>query len=150
MFLDNKGQASAEFIFITLIVIVIIGGLVSVVGSNQDKTQIGDLGGANALGQKIAETVNTVYINGNGYSIDLDLRTLNQQMSTTGNPYSITAVISNAQVPSIVSVTTGGNTATVNLIPTNFTGTYNNMNNNHVYRITNINNGTIQITQLIW
>ena len=77
MFLDNKGQASAEFIFITLIAVIVIGSLVSVIGSNQAKTQAGDVGAANIMGQKIAETVNTAYINGNGYSLTLNLSTLN-------------------------------------------------------------------------
>ena len=144
MFSDNKGQASAEFIFVTLIVIVIIGGLVNVIGSNQDKTQIGDLGGANALGQKIAETINTVYINGNGYTIMLDLKTLNQAMSSTGNPFSLTAVISNSTGTGIVSVTTGGSTANVNLIPTKINGTLT-LNNNNVYQVKNVN-GTVQIS----
>jgi uncharacterized protein (UPF0333 family) len=144
MFSDNKGQASAEFIFITLIVIVIIGGLVNVIGSNQDKTQIGDLGGANALGQKIAETINTVYINGNGYTIMMDLKTLNQAMSSTGNPFSLTAVISNSSGTEIVSVTTGGSTANVNLIPTKINGTLT-LNNNNVYQVKNVN-GTVQIS----
>jgi uncharacterized protein (UPF0333 family) len=144
MFSDNKGQASAEFIFITLIVIVIIGGLVNVIGSNQDKTQIGDLGGANALGQKIAETINTVYINGNGYTIMMDLKTLNQAMSSTGNPFSFTAVISNTTGTGIVTVSTGGSTANVNLIPTKINGTLA-LNNNNVYQVKNVN-GTVQIT----
>ena len=74
---DNKGQASAEFIFVTLIVILIIGGMVSLIGGTQDQTQSANVGAARIMGEKIAATVNTVYINGNGYSIDLDLRTLN-------------------------------------------------------------------------
>ena len=41
MFLDDKGQASAEFIFVTLIAVIVIGSLVSVIGSNQAKTQGG-------------------------------------------------------------------------------------------------------------
>ena len=144
MFSDNKGQASAEFIFITLIVIVIIGGLVSVIGSNQDKTQIGDLGGANALGQKIAETINTVYINGNGYTIILNLTTLNQVMSSTGNPYNIKAVISNATGTGAIAVTTGGSTVNINLIPSKINGTLT-LNNNNVYQVKNVN-GTVQIS----
>ena len=83
MFLDNKGQASAEFIFITLIAVIVIGSLVSVIGSNQAKTQVGDLGAATVMGQKIAETVNTAYINGNGYSLTLNLSTLNSQMNSS-------------------------------------------------------------------
>ncbi len=144
MFSDDKGQASAEFIFITLIALVIIGGLVTVIGSTQDKTQLGDVGGASALGQKIAETINTVYINGNGYSIRLDLTTLNGVMSTTGNPYNLTAVISNSTGTGIVSLTTGGSTASVNLIPKKFNGTLT-LNNHQVYNVTNVN-GTIQIS----
>jgi uncharacterized protein (UPF0333 family) len=144
MFSENKGQASAEFIFITLIVIIIIGGFVSIIGSSQDKTQTGDVGGASVLGQKIAETVNTVYINGNGYSIDLDLRTLNQTMSTTANPFNVTATISNATGTGIVTVSTGGSNVNVNLIPTKINGTLT-IYNNKIYHVTNVN-GTIQIT----
>jgi len=144
MFSDDKGQASAEFIFITLIALVIIGGLVTIIGSTQDKTQLGDVGGASALGQKIAETVNTVYINGNGYSITMNLSTLNQVLSTTGNLYNITAVISNSSGAGVVSVTTGGSTTSANLIPTKFNGTLT-LNNKQVYTVTNVN-GTIQVS----
>ena len=80
MFSDNKGQASAEFIFITLIAMIVIGSIVGVIGSNQAKTQTGDVGSATIMGQKIAETINTVYINGPGYSITMNLSTLNQGM----------------------------------------------------------------------
>jgi uncharacterized protein (UPF0333 family) len=143
MFLDNKGQASAEFIFITLIAVIVIGSLVSVIGSNQAKTQAGDVGGATVMGQKIAETVNTAYINGNGYSLTLDLTTLNSGMNSTANPFNFTAVISNSTGSGVVTVTTGVSTVAINLIPTNFTGTLN-LTNNHVYTVTNVN-GKIQI-----
>ena len=145
MFSDSKGQASAEFIFITLIAVIVIGSLVSVIGSNQDKTQIGDVGGATIMGQKIAETVNTAYINGNGYSLTLNLSTLNSTMNSTAYPFSFKAVISNSTGSGVVTVTTGASNIAINLIPTKFSGTkYNNLTSNGVYTVTNLN-GTIQI-----
>ncbi len=144
MFSDNKGQASAEFIFVTLIVIIIIGGLVSTIGSTQNKTQTGDLGGARVMGEKIAETVNTVYINGNGYAIDMNLTTLNQSMTSTAYPFGFTASISNSSGRGVVTVTSGGSSVGVNLIPMKFNGT-SNLDNNNLYHVKNIN-GTIQIT----
>ena len=145
MFLDNKGQASAEFIFVTLIAVIVIGSLVSVIGSNQDKTQVADVGGATIMGQKIAETVNTAYINGNGYSLTLNLSTLNSTMNSTAYHFSFTGVISNSTGSGVLTVTTGANNIAINLIPTKFNGTgYNNLIYNHVYTVTNLN-GTIQI-----
>jgi uncharacterized protein (UPF0333 family) len=146
MFLDNKGQASAEFIFITLIAVIVIGSLVSVIGSNQAKTQAGDVGGATVMGQKIAETVNTAYINGPGYSLTLNLSTLNSTMNSTANPFAFTAVISNSNSTGsgVVTVTTGVSTVAINLIPTQFNGTLN-LNNTQVYTVTNVGNGKIQI-----
>lgn len=141
---DNKGQASVEFIFITLIVIVIIGGLVSLIGSTTSQSQTGNVGGSRILGEKIAETINTVYINGNGYSIDLDLTTMNQALSTTSNPFAFTANIKNTTNGNFVTVSTGGTSVDVKLIPKNINGIMN-LNNNNVYHVTNVN-GTIQIS----
>ena len=144
MFLDNKGQASAEFIFVTLVAIIVIGSLISVIGNNQAKTVSGDVGGATVMGQKIAETINTAYINGNGYSLTLNLSTLNTGMNSTTLPFAFTAAISNSTGTGVVTVTTGGNNINVNLIPKKFSGT-SNLNNNQVYTVTNVN-GTIQIS----
>ena len=144
MFSDDKGQASAEFIFITFIVIVLVGGLVSLVGSNQAKTQAGDVGGARVMGEKIAETINTVYINGNGYSINMDLSTLNQGMNSAAYPFAFSAVISNSTGSGVVTVTTTISSVNVNLIPSKINGTLT-LNNNNVYTVKNVN-GTIQIT----
>ena len=140
---DNKGQASAEFIFITLIVIIIIGGMVSLIGSTQDKTQSSNVGAARVMGEKIAETVNTVYINGNGYNIDLDLTTLNSAMSTGSNPFIYTATIINNT--GLVTVNTGGGNVDIKIVPKKFSSGTITLNNNNVYHVTNVN-GTIQIT----
>ncbi len=138
---DNKGQASAEFIFVTLIVILIIGGMVSLIGGTQDQTQSANVGAARIMGEKIAATVNTVYINGNGYSIDLDLRSLNSAMSTGSKPFTYTATINNS---GFVRVNTGGGTVDIKLVPNKFNGTLN-LNNNNLYHVKNVN-GTIVIT----
>lgn len=141
MFLDDKGQASAEILLVSLIAVIIIGGFASTISSSQDKTQTGNIGGARALGEKIASTVDTVYVNGNGYTIDLDLRSLNQALSTPTAPYSFTATLSNATG---LVVTTGSTSVNLNVIPRKFNGTTT-LNNNGYYHITNVNN-TIQIT----
>ena len=66
-------------------------------------------------------------------------------MNSSAYPFALTAVISNSTGSGIVTVTTGVSSVAVNLIPTKFNGSsYNNLNNNNVYKVTNVN-GTIQI-----
>lgn len=144
MFQDDKGQFSAEFILISLVALIILGGLVSLVGSTMDKTQTADNGGARIMAEKIAETVNTAYVSGNGYSIDLDLRTLNQELSSTGSPFSFTATITNTTSGYVVAMSNNGVSSSVNLIPKKYNGTLT-LNNNNLYHVQNVN-GTIQIT----
>jgi hypothetical protein len=141
MNLDDKGQFSAEFILISLIVLIILGGLISLVGSTMDKTQTADNGGARILGEKIAETINTAYVGGNGYSIDLDLRTMNQELSSAGSPFSFSATITKTGDVYVVAVS---NSSSVNLIPKKFSGNTT-MTNKNVYKIKNVN-GTINIS----
>jgi hypothetical protein len=144
MFTDDKGQFSAEFILISLIALIIMGGFISLIGSTMDKTQTADNGGARIMAEKIAETVNTAYVGGNGYSIDLDLRTMNQELSSTGTPFSFTATITNTGTGYVVLVSNAGISSTVTLIPKKFNGT-STMNNNNLYHVKNVN-GTIQIS----
>jgi len=143
MFSDNKGQFSVEFIFITLIALIVIGSLVGLIGSNQAKTQTGDVGSATIMGQKIAETINTVYINGNGYSITMNLSTLNQGMSSVAYPFAFNATISNSTGVGIVTINTTPN-VNVNLIPTKINSP-SILNNNGVYTVKNVN-GIVQIS----
>ncbi len=144
MFSDEKGFATAEFVFVSLIVLIIMGGMISLIGSTQNKAQAGQLGAASILGQKIAETVNTVYIDGNGYSATLDPTTINKEVSSTNNPFNFTANISTASGTGVLTVTTGSNSATISLIPTKFSG-ITSITNNRTYQVTNVN-GTIQIS----
>ena len=73
MKMDENGFASAELIFVTLIVIVIVGGLVTFISTETNQNQTGNLGQARVLGENVAEVVNTVYTNGPGYTIKLNI-----------------------------------------------------------------------------
>jgi hypothetical protein len=109
MDLDNRGFASAEFIFVTLIALIIMGGMVTLISSEMDKTQIGSLGQARILGEKIATTINTAYANGKGYSIDL---------SIPSTPYTI-SVDNSTPKNSNVTVSNAGKSVAIKLIPQN-------------------------------
>ncbi len=71
--IDDKGQASVELILASLVFLVICISFINLISGEMDKTQTGELGQARILGEKIAETINTVYINGKGYSANLNL-----------------------------------------------------------------------------
>jgi uncharacterized protein (UPF0333 family) len=148
MLSDDKGQASAEFIFVTLIAIIVIGSLVSVIGSNQAETQSSNIAGAKIMGEKIAETVNTVYINGNGYSITMNLSTLNSGLNSTTYPFSFTAtpsnITTNGTTMGVITVTSSATNMVINVIPTQFSG-ISTLKNSAVYNVTNVN-GVIQIS----
>ena len=73
MYSDDKGLASAELLFVTLIFLIIAGGLINLANSQVGITQTGNLGEVRIIGERIAETINTVYINGNGYAINMTL-----------------------------------------------------------------------------
>lgn len=65
---DDRGMATAELIFATFIALVVIGAMLSMISDEVNQSQVGNLGEARISGENIAEALNTVYINGNGYS----------------------------------------------------------------------------------
>ncbi len=71
--LDKKGQASAELLFISLIILVVIAAMLSLVGGELNQIQTGDMGKARGLGEKIAATVNAVYVGGSGYRANVTI-----------------------------------------------------------------------------
>ena len=127
MSLDNRGFASAEFIFVTLIALIIMGGMVTLITSEMDKTQIGSLGQARILGEKVATTINTAYANGKGYSIDL---------SIPATP--IVTVSVNNITPGYVNVSNAGKSVAIKLIAQNVTPST--LSSNSKYHV--FNNGT--------
>ncbi|MCE7698370.1 MAG: hypothetical protein K8E24_005880 [Methanobacterium paludis] len=134
MYLDNKGFASAELILVTLIVIIMIGGIVTMINGEMDKTQTGSVGEARMMGEKIAEAVNTVYINGNGYSIYLD--------TSQENDLVFTADLNST---GYVTVFYGGQQIHIKMVPKNITDFT--MVNNKRYQIKNVN-GTVNINDV--
>ncbi len=128
---DESGFASAEFIFVTLIVLLLMGGMISIIGSTQDKTQSGEFGITRVMGEKIAGTINTVYINGNGYSIVLDLASsTNFNASIASSGY--------------LTLSSNGQNVDIKILPARFNDSYTLLSGNK-YRVKN-DNGTISIT----
>jgi hypothetical protein len=133
--MDEKGFASAELIFVTLIVIVIIGGLVNFISNETNQNQTGNMGQARMTGENIAETVNTVYTNGPGYTINLNIpSTPNLNVCVSNSTDSLTVLLLNNQNVSIGQVT-------INLIPTNIQTK--NLTSGCSYNVTNNNGGIV-------
>jgi hypothetical protein len=135
MRLDNKGQVSAELILVTVVFLVIAGSLIQLGSSEMDKVTTGNLGQARMMGELVAETINTVYTNGPGYSANLTL----PRFSNSTASYNV-YVYSNGNM----SVVYNGNNITIKLIPNNIQ-TFTMTNNGTIYIVKN-NNGTIQFT----
>lgn len=95
-------MASAELLFIMLIALVIFGSMISLVSSGMNSTNTADLGQARMTGEKIVEVLNMVYINGDGYSIDLDLESdINfiADVNTTGSGSTVTVYYGGKSIP---------------------------------------------------
>lgn len=134
--LDQRGQASIEFILVTLVALIIIGGMVSIVSNESQMTQTGDLAQARITGEKIAEVINTVYINGPGYNINLTVP--NNMTVYVNNPTGNTTILT------VISNATGQNIS-VKLIPKNVQNVT--LSSGNVYRVFyNATSGIITIT----
>jgi len=133
--MDSKGQISVDLLFATLVAMIIIGSFVALITGGTEKTQTAEFGRARMIGERIAEAINTVYINGRGYTINLT-------MPATSD-LDMTAVVTST---GYVNVAYQGRTTSIRLIPrTNITSAT--LRSGNIYNIRN-NNGTITITQL--
>ena len=132
MSLDSKGQASAELILATVVFMVIALSLFQLVSSGMDKTDSGNLGQVRMIGESVAETINTVYINGPGYSANITL---------PSSPANYTV---NVNSNGNLSVLYHTNNITIKLIPTKITSS-GAMTSGTTHQVTN-NNGTIKFT----
>ncbi len=130
--LDEKGIASAELLLITVVFLIIAGSLINLASSEMDKSDTGNLGQARITGETIAETINTVYIKGNGYSANLTLPNLKSSYTVD--------VYSNGRI----SVFYNTKNISIKLIPQNNIQSFT-MNNGTSYQVTN-NNGAITFT----
>lgn len=127
--MDEKGFGAVEFIFVTLIALILIAGLSSMVSSETNQIQTGDIAQTRMVGEKMAEIINTVYINGAGYTISLSV------------PASTTVYINNPSgFLSIYSSTNSANIS-VKIIPKNVQNTI--LTAGNKYNVTHATNGTI-------
>jgi uncharacterized protein (UPF0333 family) len=130
MFLDEDGSASVEFLFVTLVVLIIMGGFVSLVANEMGQTSTGNLAQARMTGETTAETINTVYTNGIGYSVNLTV------------PSNMNITINNPN--GYVTVNSAGQSVSVKFIPLNV---QNKTLTSGTYTVTSTNNsGSYLIT----
>jgi hypothetical protein len=120
-------------------VIIVIGGMTTFVSSEMDKTQTGNLGQARILGEKIATAINTVYNNGNGYSVNL---TIPMNSNITASVNNTTGKVDILYLPSNKGLS-------VKFIPKNIQNFImsSQTTKDNIYAVTNIN-GTITFTQV--
>jgi hypothetical protein len=135
MYLDNKGFATAELLFVTLIILVIMTGMLSLISGEMDKTQTGNLGQVRAESEIIAEAINTAYINGNGYTINLDLPKYDKNDSIQ-----FTAVTTSKGTTNFLTINYGTQSFDIQLIPKKVESYT--MDSEQKYQIKN-DNGTI-------
>lgn len=127
--MDDVGQLSAEFLFATLLLIVIVGSLLNIVSSGIDTANSADISKAKVLADTVSRTINTVYSNGYGQYEILELP------NETDFNYTVT-VDNNG-----VSVLYKGKTITSFIIPKDHIQSKT-MNPGENYTVIN-NNGTI-------
>lgn len=137
MRLDDRGMATAELIFATFIALVVIGAMLGMVSDEINQNQVGNLGESRISGESIAEALNTVYINGNGYSAVIRL--------DPDPPF--TAVIDSTGNSSNLTIFNSGQNVTIPIIPKRFNSSYT-LTSGSNYQINN-NNGTLGIIELI-
>jgi len=121
--------------FVTLMFLIIAGSLINLTSSAMNRTETGTLGEVRMIGERIARTVNTVHLNGNGYSINL----------TMPDNINYSAVVNSTNNTASVKMQYGANNITIRLIPTNVQSVI--MNNGQRYKVYN-DNGTIRFSAI--
>jgi len=137
MKLDNKGMATAELLFVTLIALVVIGAMLGLVSTGINNQEIGSLGESRIAGETIAEAINTAHINGNGYSVTIRL---------DPDP-TFTAVVGSVGNSSTLTIYNSGKNVTIPIIPKRFNSSYT-LSSGKDYQIINID-GNINIIELV-
>lgn len=64
--MDIGGQLSADFLFATLLLIIILGALTSIVSSGMDTANNAEFAKAKVLADSVSRSINSVYTNGEG------------------------------------------------------------------------------------
>lgn len=106
MFNDEKGMATVDLLFATLLAIIIFGVFVASVDSSMDKANMSDFGQMRMVGEKVVASIDKVYSNGPGYCVNVTIT------EVKNNPYTI-VVDSNGNV----TVNGAGNSVTLQTVP---------------------------------
>lgn len=130
--MNQRGQLSADFIFATLILLMVISSIVGIISSGIDTANNAKLSEAKAIGEKVAESINSVYTNGDGHYVIVNI---------TGN-FNYTLMVNNASISSnaTVAVIYNNKTAISYLIPNSSNINPIIMKPNETYNISNSNN----------
>lgn len=138
MGLDDKGQGSVEILFVTLIFFIIFGMFLGIIDTAANKTQTASLGEVRMQGEKIAEGINSAYIHGDGYSINITIPPTPNMTAKVNNPPGNITVVYQGQSIIIKLIPNKLQTITITSDPQGL--------KNVIYTIKN-NNGTINITK---
>ena len=72
--MDSRGIMTIDLIFASLLILIIIGGILSVVSERMDAVSSTDkLGNARMITENVAESINKVYSGGNGHTVTISL-----------------------------------------------------------------------------
>ncbi|WP_414468937.1 hypothetical protein [Methanobacterium sp. ACI-7] len=72
--MDKRGIITVDLIFATLVILLVSGGLLTVVSERMDGVSNTEkLGNARMTAESVAESINKVYSGGNGHQITLNL-----------------------------------------------------------------------------
>ncbi|MCE5215287.1 MAG: hypothetical protein LLF83_11290 [Methanobacterium sp.] len=132
--LDEKGFGSAEFIFVSLIALLLIAGLSTLVSNEINQTKTGDIAQTRITGEKIAEIINTVYIKGIGYTITLPV------------PTNTTVYVDDPEGFLTIYSSSNGANISIKVIPKNIEKTT--LDGDQTYNVTHNTDGSITFNQL--
>lgn len=134
MFNDEKGMATVDLLFATFLAIIIFGVFVASVDSSMDKADLSDFGHMRMVGEKVVASIDKVYTNGPGYSVNV---TITEVMNASYN------IIVNEN--GVVTVKYGSNKVDLQTVPkTNIQSTT--LDSGKTYSINN-NDGAITIIE---
>ena len=131
MFNDEKGMATVDLLFATLLAVIIFGVFVASVSSSMDKADLSDFGHMRMVGEKVVASIDKVYSNGNGYSVNVTITEVNNA------PYKIT-VGSDGNVV----VDGAGNSVTLQTVPKSDIQSKV-LEHGNTYAVTNVNGSII-------
>lgn len=137
--MDKGGQLSADFLFAFLILLIIISAIIGIVSSGIGTANNAQLAEAKAIGENIAESINSVYTNGQGHYLIVKLP----------GDISYNLMVNNPTINSsaTVAVQYNNKTAVSYLIPKSSEVDEVTMKPNETYKIYN-DNGVIKFNKL--